>query len=785
MSKLILCVPGPWGSEKDLHRSLHKVPEVEINDSQLKDLKTGFAGKLEFTEQDIQLVDVFELSGATWIDKKFIAELTRHKSVVYAVSSEQSLDAARGMLTLGAALLQAGGLAIKVDSSGLTHSRQAWLEFAEEPTPLNLLKAYVTLLDEENRFVSRGMNNFGLPEAAVGSFAAIDSVSHILLGFNLDLISLNVVDPEPGDIWDMEGEIAPWILEGPLPQDTNPNDPYYNPQGTWLLTSESDLYEEDDDVDEEEVDEWYDESTPFGMLCKQADELMEEEEYDSAFSKYNEALALESGNAKIHEARALCLFNLERLDEALADINHALELDNTLAYSYETRGDIWVLKDEVDKAIADYSRAIELEPDFNDSYGKRGTLLADEKEDYDLALVDLDMAIEVDPEDAELYVKRGECWLGKDNDLRALAEFSEAVELDPENAYAFQQRGTCYFNLKKYKKAIKDYNKSIELDNEVAFCFESRGDAWNLLDEYDKAIEDYSRSIQLEREDNESFGKRGCLLADKHEYDAAIADHDIALQITPHDLDCVVSRGFCYCQQGKLDLAYADFAHAVKLEPENPIVWLNRGFVHERRKEISLAISDYEKAIKLDDQYADGYSYLSGLYYEKKDFGKALKIIKKALRVIGPFADGYICRGLVYQHTGKYDAALSDYKSALDLEPKNTNALSNCAWILSTCPEAELRDLAAAEQYAAQACELGKYKEAWPLCVLGAVLGERGDFAKAIDFTQQALSKSTEEELQDACSKMLAHFKDGKPYRDMDGEPVLFLDKVWRLFFGR
>ena len=65
--------------------------------------------------------------------------IEKHKSVLYVLSTNfiavKAPAASLAMLSLGRRLLEAGGSAIKCDSSGIAHSRSRWFELASQAEP--------------------------------------------------------------------------------------------------------------------------------------------------------------------------------------------------------------------------------------------------------------------------------------------------------------------------------------------------------------------------------------------------------------------------------------------------------------------------------------------------------------------------------------------------------------------------------------------------------------------------------------------------------------------------
>src|SRR6185295_18348466 len=89
--------------------------------------------------------------------------------------------------------------------------------------------------------------------------------------------------------------------------------------------------------------------------------------------------------------------------------------------------------------------------------------------------------------------------------------------------------------------------------------------------------------------------------------------------------------------------------------------------------------------------------------------GEFLKVIETAPND----PDAY--RGLAEVHTALHQpgTAISYYRRTLESAPDSAGVLNNLAWLLATCPEAQLRDGVQAVQYAERACKVTDHKAAF------------------------------------------------------------------------
>ena len=108
------------------------------------------------------------------------ASIEKHKSVLYALSSNfpsgRAATVSQSMLELGRRLLEAGGSAIKCESSGIAHGRSQWIEFANQVENAKdastrwsaLFDAFVQFpIRFEKDFYTCGMHLLGKPDLIV------------------------------------------------------------------------------------------------------------------------------------------------------------------------------------------------------------------------------------------------------------------------------------------------------------------------------------------------------------------------------------------------------------------------------------------------------------------------------------------------------------------------------------------------------------------------------------------------------------------------------------------
>jgi uncharacterized protein YegJ (DUF2314 family) len=88
------------------------------------------------------------------------------------------------MLRLAAFLLDAGGLAVKVETAGIAHTPDRWRYLASTNNLLALHDALVTLVGGKEFNYTCGMHNLGLPDASLTTRISIERAPEYLVAFN-------------------------------------------------------------------------------------------------------------------------------------------------------------------------------------------------------------------------------------------------------------------------------------------------------------------------------------------------------------------------------------------------------------------------------------------------------------------------------------------------------------------------------------------------------------------------------------------------------------------------
>lgn len=235
MPELIIGVPGPWRERKELMEALARQgTDYLFAGLVFMEQSTQEGCGFDFSERDEDLPRVTEIAGQGEFSAEQLDAVRSHQGVAWLIFEEPDLRKARTAARFARALLDAGGVAVKIESSGLMHTRERWLRDWDDEDPWAVYSLFVVLVGDEGRFYSCGMHTFALPDAAVPSALGPEEGAKLLNLFNVYRLA-DSPTLKSGETFSIEADSPRYRLSlGPYLDDYP--EPMLNPHGLWTLT---------------------------------------------------------------------------------------------------------------------------------------------------------------------------------------------------------------------------------------------------------------------------------------------------------------------------------------------------------------------------------------------------------------------------------------------------------------------------------------------------------------------------------------------------------------------
>ena len=183
MMEIILCIPGRW---KDRSEFVMAVAGANLNEyifagNILLHLPTKESFEIDFQQRDEELQLSFQAAGQGRLTETELNKIGHHTFIAYLIGKGgDQAGAARVMIAAGA-ILNAGGLGVKVETSGKAFSASQWTEISSDEEASKFFDAFILLLREETGAIySCGLHNIGLRDIICDPALEIDAAIDLI-----------------------------------------------------------------------------------------------------------------------------------------------------------------------------------------------------------------------------------------------------------------------------------------------------------------------------------------------------------------------------------------------------------------------------------------------------------------------------------------------------------------------------------------------------------------------------------------------------------------------------
>jgi tetratricopeptide (TPR) repeat protein len=283
--------------------------------------------------------------------------------------------------------------------------------------------------------------------------------------------------------------------------------------------------------------------------------------------------------------------------------------------------------------------------------------------------------------------------------------------------------------------------------------------------EHEHAIREFDEALRLDPSFVEAYTDRGYSRRERKDYMLAFADFDAALRLDPSFARAHVNRGYTRYVMREYDRAIASYDEAIRLglvgtHYERANAWFDRG---DRER----AVADFSAALRNDRAHVLDYLGRVKASDRPTDRERALAGFGEAIRLAPQAPDAYYSRGSAWYTWREYSRALADFAEVIRLDPRHVGAHGGTAWLLSTAPDAAIRDGRRAVGFARRACELSDWQSPYAMQTLAIAYAEANDYAEAVRWMEEAFKfPDFARDAGAEAHERLALFRSGKPYRE-------------------
>jgi hypothetical protein len=234
----IICIPGPWADRGEFLRVI-----IEQEPAGAFIFAGGIlahpSGKdhvpLEFCDPYSEMREAFRIAGQSRLSQPTLEAIHAHRSIAYLHFPMDWLEQRERRKKFTGVLRRAGGLAVKVESSGVAHEWDRWFSLLSGST-FDAYCSAVTLIGDSERYYSCGMHHFGLPECSLPRSIAIGEAADLMNRFNMYRI---VERPQfaSGHTFSLDADSPHYRLALSPDSRHDADDLFHNPHGVWNLST--------------------------------------------------------------------------------------------------------------------------------------------------------------------------------------------------------------------------------------------------------------------------------------------------------------------------------------------------------------------------------------------------------------------------------------------------------------------------------------------------------------------------------------------------------------------
>jgi tetratricopeptide (TPR) repeat protein len=342
------------------------------------------------------------------------------------------------------------------------------------------------------------------------------------------------------------------------------------------------------------------------------------------------------------------------------------------------------------------------------------------------------------PEDPVLQMEAGVCLIREGKVDSALAKLDFATQRLSACAYVWATKCWAEVQAGAYEEALITGQRALELDPKNGAVHSVLGFV------YEKQVR---RPEDLER---------------------AVWYYQHALQLTPRNAAVHNNLGELLIRQGKFEKAAEHFRQALRVRPDYAESHHNLGNILMREGKFREAILSFEQALRLRPDFMEARSNLGVAFLQEGRMRECEEQFRRVLRVRPDQDKAWENLGTVLIRQGRYREAADLFRRWMRLAPDRPRAILSTAWLLASCPDADVRNGKEAIRLAERVCRAGRYRSAGALGVLAAAYAEEGRFGEAVRYAGRAFERTKaggRDKLMHQIEAQLKLYRSHRPYR--------------------
>jgi tetratricopeptide (TPR) repeat protein len=382
---------------------------------------------------------------------------------------------------------------------------------------------------------------------------------------------------------------------------------------------------------------------------------------------------------------------------------------------------------------------------------------------------------------AKVLVRRGDANFALEQYEEALKDYGQSLKISPKSLDARLGRVKAMIGLDRKKEALDEVKTIISEHSRCAKAHEIASGLYGAIPDYSSCQREASKAIELDPASVGAYQNRAWVYLSQGKPEKCLIDIRRAIELEPLGGQFGGSKGDVYIVQGnallmlhKNEQALQSFFMARELQPDNPFPWFAVWRTYVNMKKYRLSYGAAKHLVKLVPKMSIGYALKAASLAKMTKYEAAYEAAQQAQKLDPMNPKIHYQLGSISILMAKYKQALKLYEKADRMEPERKSALMGILLILSSCPDASIRDGNKAIDLARKLSRNPKFKNSVLLYISLAQAG-MGKYKEAIASMEELMSDPAVESspYKTFLKACLQRFKMQKPYR-LDKDCPLF-----------
>ena len=199
--------------------------------------------------------------------------------------------------------------------------------------------------------------------------------------------------------------------------------------------------------------------------------------------------------------------------------------------------------------------------------------------------------------------------------------------------------------------------------------------------EYKDALRYYTSALKIDSCYTDALNNIGIVQYENGSYSEAVLNYNAAINCDFEFWESYLNRANAYYELNEFYRALDDLEYLERKIPDSAYVYFGLGLVKTKMRKYDQAIEAFDQALLLDSANAEILVNRGTVYYYKEQFEQALTDLNTALEINPKESNAFNALALLRADQGRYSEALTLVEEALQIESFQPYFLNNRGYI--------------------------------------------------------------------------------------------------------